>query len=77
MGWNSPAMDVANANYYFYFQHTNGKTLTLTVTGAAYLEDPELYEAAFEAAASVLDASSNFTLVSASRLTPSNETYTL
>lgn len=77
MAWNSPTLNETAAQYAFQFQHTNGKYLTLTVVGAAYLEDPEDYETAFEDAAAALDASPNFSFYVGERTTPSNDTYSL
>jgi hypothetical protein len=77
MGWSSATLDEANATYNFAFQHTNGKVLTFTVTGAAYLDNPAEYDAAFADAAEVLDASSAFTFLGGGRMTPSNQTYSL
>jgi hypothetical protein len=76
MAWATPTTDEGNAKYNFTFVHTNGTYLTMTID-AAVIENPGDVEDAFEAAAALLDGSSEFTYVGGSRTMPSTTAYTL
>lgn len=72
--WGDPVSNEATATYQFTVQHDNGEILT--ITSDAVVVDPANANEAFEAAAQIFGASSQFTILSGQRQYTTTVPYT-